>query len=378
MAIFMIKIKPVEHFFFGTEKVGNLGNRESYYVSTGLYPQQTSLLGLLRHLLLMKENKYGKDFSKDTTVDDLIGPASFPGKNYGKIKLISPVFIVDENKIAYFTRPFDWGFTYVKNQSGCRSSYGEDTEMGYIPYLNGYDSKVEFVDFLVGTNGSCVPIWLDHNKGIGVFTKHVKPGNQKKPGRFLPVMTDLNEKEARNEAYYKQEFLYMNRQYSYACLAEIDCNDLNGFNTLIPFGGERSSFAISIEETGKNGTPAKSVEEWFAMLKPVNQCLKIELISDAFAEQSILGLASFAFCKTVGFRNLKTKNTTENYNRISKDSNNESADFSDQLQLLQKGSVFFFDSNEKLSEAEIILTKGKEDFTQIGYNIFRKFEHKTL
>jgi len=384
MAHYLVKIKPVEHFFFGVEKVGNLGNRKPYYLETTEFPQQTSILGMLRYVILLKEGKLGTDISSDTeTINKLIGSDSFPGNpktGYGVIKSLSPVFIVDSDNTAYFTRPLDWPYQFIKKDSGCRVSYGSDeNELGFVPFLDEYNAKDGIDQYLISTKDESIPLMYNEQTKEGVLRKIAKAGNQKKPERFLGNSANKNEKaEAKNEAYYKQEFLYMERTFAYACVVEIDDEglskeiELKDFKTVVPFGGERSSFAISFKELKDAG----SSDQYYFSMRPQNDYLKIELLSDAYVEQSILYLASFAVCDTIGFRNLITKTNTKNYSRISKVKNDNSADLSAQLQLLKRGSVLFFDSLELLQQAEEKLKNNT--FTTIGYNYYRKFELKTI
>jgi CRISPR-associated protein Cmr3 len=378
MAHYLLKIKPIEHFFFGVEKVGNLGNRKPYYLETTEFPQQTSILGLLRYILLLKEGKLGKDFSSDPEVIKLIGSYSFPGNpdtGYGKIKSLSPVFIFDNDKqTAYFARPLDWGYQFKKKDSGCKVSYGtEQGKLDFMPSLEKYNAKDEKIDYLISSNDDSIPLWFDEKTKQGVLRKNAKAGNQKKPERFLDKSaTDSEKVEAKNEAYYKQEFLYMERPFAYTCVVKIEDDQLDGFKTVLPFGGERSSFAVSFELL----KDATSVNQYYFNLQPQNDHLRIELLSDAYVEQDILNMACFAVCDTIGFRNLKTKTTTKYYSRISKKVDDNSADFSKQLQLLKRGSVLFFDSLDLLQQAEEKLIN--DTFTTIGYNKYRKFELKTI
>lgn len=380
MAHYLVTIKPIEHFFFGVEKVGNLGNRKPYYLETTEYPQQTSILGMLRYVLLLKEGKLGvKDFATDNEVIKIIGSDSFPGNpitGYGKIKELSPVFILDNSNTAYFTRPQDWEYQFVKKDTGCKVCYGSDeNELDFVPFLDGYKAKDGIDKYLISSNGNCIPLWYNKETREGVLRKNAKAGNQKKPERFLDKSASENEKtEAKNEAYYKQEFLYMERPYAYACVADIEMDGMEKFKTVLPFGGERSSFAISFELL----KDAASVDQYYFNLQPKNEHLRIELLSDAYVEQDILSHSCFAVCDTIGFRNLTTKTTTKNYSRISKDKDHNCADLSDQLQLLKRGSVLFFDSTTELVNAEKRLTEGKDHFTKIGYNKYRKFELKTI
>jgi CRISPR-associated protein Cmr3 len=382
MAHYLVTIKPIEHFCFGVEKVGNLGNRKPYYLETTEFPQQTSILGLLRYVLLLKEGKLGKNISTDPDVNGLIGKQSFTAfpdeeLEYGKINSLSPVFIYNnDSKTAYFARPLDWQYRFVKKDPGCRVSYGSDNHtLGFVPFLEGFKVKEGIDPYLISSKGDCIPLKFNEATGRGVLRKQAKAGNQKRPERFLSKSaTDSEKVEAKNEAYYKQEFLYMERPYAYACVANIELTGMENFKTVLPFGGERSSFAIFLELL----TDAASVDQYYFNLQPQNDHLRIELLSDAYVEQSILDSACFAVCDTIGFRNLTTKTTTKYYSRISKEEKHNCADLSDQLQLFKRGSVLFFDSVEQMGEAEKLLTEGKEHFTKIGYNKYRKFELKTI
>ncbi len=375
MAKYRVILKPIEHFFFGVEKVGNLGNRKTYYLETAEFPQQTSILGLLRYMILMKNEKLEGNISSDKSIIDLIGSESFPGNpitGYGLINEISPVFIYNiKSQIAYFPRPLDWEYHYSEKRDEGRVCYGiKEEPIDLIPYLDGYDAKKEEEQFLISSKGESIPLWYDKEKNQGILRKQVKAGTQKNPERFIPDSAEDKKSEARNEAYYKQEFLYMDHKYSYACIADIEDEGLGSYKTVLPFGGERSSFAVSFELLDN----AESLNECYLNLQPQNDCLKIELLSDSYLNQDILRLTCFAICGTSGFRNLRTKTTTENHSRISEIEADNCAQFSSRLQLLKRGSVLFFDSIEQLQEAEKMFIN--EAFTKIGYNKYRKFEIK--
>ncbi len=377
MANYLVKMKPVEHYFFGVEKTGNLGNRKPYYLETTEFPQQTAILGLLRYIILVKKDKLGKDFSDNRGgINDLIGAKSFPGDpktGYGKIKSISPVFIVDDAGIAYFARPLDWEYRFVNKDKGCNVSYGNECSLDYVPFLDGYKAKDGIDPFLISSQGKCIPLFFDIDIKKGVLRKKAKAGNQKNPDRFMENQDEKAE-DSKNEAFYKQEFLYMEKQFAYACVADIELEELDGYQTVSPFGGERSSFVIHLTKIESEN----SSDTYYFNLQPKNDYLKIELLSDAYVEQTILDTACFAVCDTIGFRNLTTQISTTNYSKISRNKEDNNAGLSDRLQLLKRGSVLFFDTVKKMKEAEELLTEGKEHFTKIGYNRYRKFELKNI
>ena len=374
MSKYLLRIEPVEHFFFGVEKTGDLGNRKPYYMRTALFPQQTSILGLLRYILLLKNNLLGTNLNT-IDVEKLIGIAGFPGVKpskdksaYGKIINIFPVFILGENNRAYYYRPLDWKYKYEKI-TNCKVSYNNDNCVEFVPFLKDYDAKKGIPEYVISQNGDSLLLEYNGESTEWVLRKEAKAGNQKSPERrFVEKKGDKKqEDDAKKEAYYKQEFLYMSKGFAYGCIVEVENeHGLDEYKTVLPFGGERSSFSISFVELNDDS------QYKFNLDPPQNKELKIELLSDTYMDNADLNHACFAICDAVAFRNLKTSTKTKNYNMISDDIE-DGIELSSRLQLLKKGSVFFFESDTKLGSMETAI--GKHDvFTTIGYNKIRTFK----
>ena len=108
MTVKLFELTPLGEFFFGGEATFGPENRH-YYVRSNLLPQQTSLLGLLRHELL-KSNPQAFDLVTDrirdkTAAAELVGSQGFDGstdKAFGIIEGLSPVFLLDEKGTPYF------------------------------------------------------------------------------------------------------------------------------------------------------------------------------------------------------------------------------------------------------------------------------------
>ena len=95
---FLIKLQPLDRFFFGGDVTFGQNN-EDYFVRSLKYPQQTTLLGMLRYILLLQndlldEKGKVKDYKK---ANNLIGTDSFDpneqGQSFGVIQNLSPIFI---------------------------------------------------------------------------------------------------------------------------------------------------------------------------------------------------------------------------------------------------------------------------------------------
>ena len=93
---YLIKLKPIDKFFFGGEMTfsfdGDDSEYASYVIKSNYFPQQTSLLGMLRFLILRNSPYFENGHIKSGCikhVEDLIGEKSFSIKEkrtYGVIE----------------------------------------------------------------------------------------------------------------------------------------------------------------------------------------------------------------------------------------------------------------------------------------------------
>ena len=80
---YLVEITPIGSYYFGGENTFNTSdkaNKEApttnYLVRSRIYPQQTALLGLMRYVILLKNEALNKPNSIKM---DLIGEKSFRG-----------------------------------------------------------------------------------------------------------------------------------------------------------------------------------------------------------------------------------------------------------------------------------------------------------
>ena len=95
MTRYLITLTPVGMFFFGGEETFGDGTNDNYFARSNSFPQQTTLLGMLRKEVLVREKVF-KEKINDYTPDDkkrmaaLIGDRSFQleggDQDFGKIK----------------------------------------------------------------------------------------------------------------------------------------------------------------------------------------------------------------------------------------------------------------------------------------------------
>ena len=122
---YIVKLTPHDKFFFGGEK--SFGQKEddkkqntNYFVKSNYFPQQTGVLGFVRHQLLLQCNndKIFKDnrIQDKSKADQLIGKQSFrinEAFEFGAIQCISPVFICKNKSNYYF--PANKEYQYNKD-----------------------------------------------------------------------------------------------------------------------------------------------------------------------------------------------------------------------------------------------------------------------
>ncbi len=348
MANYQIKLTPVDTYFFGGEKhtINDTGELEAnYFVESKSYPQQTTILGLLRYYLLTNNPTVfnGKSIipSQKSKAEELIGKSSFnfntPPANYGKIISLSPLYFVHKND-AYFFSPFDVDFDMQSDFQLSKTAKNYNAKDHYF---------VISAQKIVNASGQRVEL-----KQIVSVAQQV--GNEKS-----------DKGETKDNKFYKMFSKRLAEGWSFC--VDADLKDGSGINdgdfVLLPFGGEKSYFRIEVKKQYKT----------FVNL-PLNYKRNTPYIfceSDCFVDASVLSDADFAVNNYVSFRNLQS-----NVQKTSKYSGLSSADKDqvirgDRFNLLQRGSVLYFNTKEKLYNS--ISKFNKPHCETIGFNkIFTK------
>lgn len=337
MANYQIKLTPVDTFFFGGEKHDE--NLEmNYFVESLPYPQQTTLLGFLRYLLLVKNTGVfdRRIITDQNAASGLIGESSFdfnePPVNYGKIIALSPLYLSYKNE-AYFIAPFDYGFDL---NGGLQLSFGG---------IN-YNAKAHY--------SLISELKLINNKGevaklSSIVSDAEQVGNEK-----------AESGEPRDKKFYKQFSKRLHDGWSFCVDAELQegAGVADGDVLFLPFGGEKSYFKVEVKQQEKKSF---ALSEKFKRNTPYIFCA-----SDCFVDGSVVKEADFAVTNYVSFRNLQSKvNVTTKYSVLSATDERE-LKRSSRFNLLQRGSILYFKSKEKLDEA---LSKFQQPHCQtIGFN----------
>lgn len=357
MTRYLIRLTPIGLFFFGGEQTFGDGANANYYAKSNPFPQQTTLLGMLRKEVLIQcqcdlfKEKPGDYVASDKPkMSAKIGDESFnltkTNQGFGVIKTLSPVFILREagtddkgkthkKRTFFIPCPKDHGLTF--DADSVKGSAFLDRERDFIPCLKDYNAKDGLPDVFLPSD-----IREDDLSFDAVLKTQVKIG------------IDKERKDDEDDGkFFKHQFYYMEKGFSFAFFADLamELKDATVF-----MGADSSSFFMKVEEVKE--PKDKPVESLFNRLKSPK---KITLLSDACVCPSIYGLCQFAITETVDFQNIRT--SSGNYafktdgDKISK---------SGKHTFLKRGSVFFVKDDTQWND---VANHIKNDHLQkIGYN----------
>ena len=346
---YLVRLKPLDSFFFSGQdtfkaKDGRGKEKNNHYVVSERYPQQTTLLGVIRKELLIKKEWYREnreDYAKDVEnkildsdkLYELVGQGSFKaneeykGKGFGIIDNISPIFL-NKNNEFYIETPLDNELIFKDENKG--RTYLGNTIKNKIFLLDKYDPKK-------GLNRkirSCNPYQPKNNYSLDEIFKD-----------DLRVGIDIHNEEA----FFKQKFYRLEKNWEFSFLLDLK-EDIfkieknKKYETTIYMGGESKPFRMIIE---------KSTKQIYSSYDSTKE--RIVLIGDAIITEtnykeieknSIFILGELKYFKN--FRVVKGKHQK-----------------SDSILILKGGSVIFVE--EKKYEEVINLIKNKNNEV-IGYN----------
>lgn len=336
ISVFM-EIEPEGYYFFGGERTFNTAEKDkyeepvtNYFAISNLYPQQTALLGLIRHTMLCL---YGVTNGTKEQKTAIIGSKAFsPGYNeaYGLIESLSPVIIYNQTtqKVLYPA-----GLNYQSYNDG-ELLYAGKNIPSYTgnknistPALSGFNYKLPIE-----------PLWTDGNRTFKV--KDI----------FRTPLEKVGVKIAgKEDSFYRQQFQGLKKGFSFGCWVniseEIDTSKLR--QILMPFGADQGLVKISFRQDITN------VVEQLCITRETFS--RITALSDAWISKKALDAAAFGICNYTDFRYIATPD--KDYYRFA--SYNKSKHYV----LLARGAVLY--TSAAIPELE------NPSFNRIGYNYFK-------
>lgn len=338
-------------FFFGGDMTFTVNGKDtdftSYIIRSNKFPQQTSLLGMLRFLVLRNDKDVFDSSTLDITNRDkanaLIGTKSFETSgnkgSFGVIESISPCFIqlkVEDDK---------WEtLSLVPKDANLKVDFSESTKA----VLNGVEVEIPQTDYnpkeyhetSYKTKGSNQTI-----KESEIFVEDINNG----------INRDIHTGKTDDNALFKQVSYRLKEGFRFAFYAEVDLDKITEYNGQVVFvGADNSQFVIGISECEQQEEETKGNT--------------VTLLSPAYLTQEDFASARFAITDTIPFKCMKTK--TETVRSYNKRYEKNVMEYSKKLSLYATGSVFYFNSESDASTFTNNL-KAHADFYQIGYNHYQ-------
>jgi CRISPR-associated protein Cmr3 len=378
---FLIKLTPLGPFFFGGKKRSEAETETDYYLKSRFFPQQTTVLGMLRQELLMQNKVFPLNEKNREKAGRLIGQNSFNPEekeneqDFGVIREISPLFLVKEEKkhrniktTYYHTAPGDHGLVLIHK-----------------------DNNYFFKDFNPKNRSPRLIAHDNPGKGIDMDKFFI-------PYRQVGIKKDKTGLSG-DDAYYKQIFYrlvsedYLENEsplaskVSYAFFLRLNTRwGDNSWETrlgssIIFMGGERSAFKMDLV-TPPGDSETESVQALFAGTLPdflSHHCFaKIILTAHAFIETAKLNDCLLRVNGSEFFRNIRTHvKGTRKYNNLARSNDNrgehgDSPYLGRQYNLVTRGSVLYCQPHEteKLCSS-IFCAREYANYRKIGYNYYK-------
>lgn len=312
---FLIKLSPLQRFFFG----GEINHRDpSYYIPSLNYPQQSGLIGFLRHQLLIQNGLIENDGKTDWgNAAQLIGKDSYRIENghfnMGAIKKISNLFLMEDDKPLHVSA-LDNGLepAFINGQS----HYLQQQDS--VAIYENYDPK------------KYLKLHWGHYNEDDIFINDENPGIDKK---------------AQDKGYIKMRWKrFWRRSFAFAFYATLDEKWENAdkeekavlftHRNPVTFGKEQSVFKMKVEPV----LHPKSITDTDTVTK------KIILQSDAFVEEDFFDQVIFCCGEVANYRTVFTSNVTSNLFNLQLSANNRSKNW----KLLKKGSAIYLKEENKI------------------------------
>ena len=330
---YIIKLKPLAPYFFGGEVTFGDGSNQNYLVKSNLLPQQSALLGLMRYEVLRRHNllSYSTDEKQDV-VDELIGSNGFSldgDYKFGVIQSISPIFITDGNHY-YTPMPMDFNHNVSFNSQN-RCCYSQDIPKS-TPIIDDFSWKTfETYKYWVGNNNTKV-----ESDDIFQFIDQVG-------------ITKNNVNDNKEKAFFKQTLIDFKDNYQFVFTADVDDPNFgNDTSVIVPFGGNRSMFEMTIEKID-------DTFDWCQIFNNLHRGGRLLALGDAYLTNDKRNQCQFIWGMNTPLRYTRAEKAGHNWRKPNK---------SQLFHLQSRGSVIFAD------EEQLNNIKSESKFNKVGLNLF--------
>lgn len=378
---FLITLKPIDKFFFGGDMTFTISNKKeeqanerfsSYIIRSSYFPQQTSLLGMLRFLLLSNSDFFADGKIKDEAKDDvinLIGPKSFvvssENGTFGQIEELGACFLIDKNSednVWYSFAPFDYDPSSPeekKSESEVSDTNtikllgsGVNGKEFTLPKLNWYKAKEGYKPRLLGSNNKYISISdiFVEDRRIGI-ARDIKSGKTDNSGLFKQISYRFKNYNDDKDNGFKK---IADWHFAFYVTVADDCKIETYSGNIVSVGGDNSQFEFRCEKCEDKRIPTVCED-----------VKKVVLQSPTYIKRGDLKEVTFFMSQVIPFRFMQTKvATTTDYTLKA------GYQRSCKYELYAPGSVFYFKKEEDAKKFKKAL-KSYQAFRQIGYNEFK-------
>ncbi len=377
----LVTLKPIDKFFFGTdmtfavptddkEKKRRAERFASYIIKSSRFPQQTSLLGMLRFMILSNSDCFDKggiidnDKKKDAA-EKLIGPRSFTvasgGEegNFGQIESLGACFLInnfdEKAPVFYSFAPFDSEF---KSSDLSIKGYVNGKEIS-LPVLENYKAKDGYTERLKGSDGSFIPVSevFVEDRRIGI-ARDVASGKTDSAGLFKQVGYRFKDYAQNGDSDVREKVA--NWHFAFYVTVKDECKIEDYDGSIVSIGGDSSQFVFNVKDGVEDRRP-----ELFEASSENQDVLKVVLQSPAYLKMEDFENMAFFFSNTIPFRFMVTSvKGTKDYTLRS------GYQRSCRYELYAPGSVFYFLEKRDADNFKKALENHKT-FRAIGYNEYK-------
>lgn len=224
MGKYLIRLTPLEPYFFGGENTFRIKEKNKYYISSLICPSAATIIGMLRYEILKQsgalrtDGKYTR--AEKEKCNELVGESSYKvgqKNNFGKLKGITPVFLMN-GEDAYIKTPLNHKANQTQYTPIVLDDEPYETSDGEIRVPKEGEFKAKDT---VGEDS----YFNIRNREIN---KHI----------FKYVEKTSNAKAKNEEAFFKKKFCMLSKGFSFAVVADID--EIESANDTSNIGREKS------------------------------------------------------------------------------------------------------------------------------------------
>jgi len=338
---YLMTLNPQEMYFFGNEKSFIYPDKSSkttihrYYIKSEHSPAQTTLLGVLRYVLLPNKKEYRKYTETEIAQNNaVVGDRSFCfGENntFGKIKNLSPLFLLKDGEHLIPT-PFDHihgNATYTPFQT-----YHESLDGEFI-YPKDYNAKEGLSQSYTSVESLKIFKYSD------IF--------------FTETRTGINCSSSK-QSFFKKEYAGLKEGFAFACFVTLE-DDITPENTIAFLGQGKSLFTISFTKV-RDDEENILYEKISSILRPdITYCFGDAFLNSDCYKETKFAITDFKDYRSYTTAYAKSENSkvSEHYKSIKKGGV--------LFKLVRAGSVFISKNNSKKLFSDTYINP-------IGFNTF--------